>query len=153
MSHDPTITKRISDLHAWYQTSVLRIPLTPEVQRLWFTFFKQGHNGHQLALVVRYLRVQIKRDKRQQGALKISNLLEQTEEGTLLNFAEDLALAEQWQRGGSTAAAPLPPAEMAEAPAPASAPFLKPATAPAPKLSPEQIQRHLAALTETKRSL
>ncbi len=145
------IADRIERLHRWYCDNALRLPLTPEVQRLWFTFFKQGYNGKQLALVIRYLGVMIRRDKRQAGALKLSNLLEQTEEGMLLKFAEDLALAEQWQHGGRRPATPLPEGESDEV-SPASQSPATPA-ASAPKITPETALQHLAALEALKRRI
>ena len=88
-----TTRERIEALHEWYQANVMDVPLRPEVERLWFEFFRQGYNGHQLAHVIRYLRQQIARDKRNPGALKLTSLLERSEDGSLLKFAEDLGLA------------------------------------------------------------
>lgn len=84
---------RVQALHAWYCDNVMHVPLVPEVERLWLGFFRAGYNGHQLASVIHYLRRQISQSKRNVGALKLSNLLQISEEGSLVKFAEDLALS------------------------------------------------------------
>jgi hypothetical protein len=83
---------RIGALHAWYQINVLPMRLTPEVERLWFEWLKAGYNGPDLRDVIRYIRRQISLGKRNEGALKLSNLLARSESG-FLKFDEDLALA------------------------------------------------------------
>ena len=88
----PTV-ERIAALHAWYQANVLAQRITPEVERLWFAFFQQGYNGQQLARVIRYLRGQISVGKRNEGCLKLRNLLALDAAGSLTAFDEDLALA------------------------------------------------------------
>jgi hypothetical protein len=93
----PPLAQRIAALHAWYQNNVLPQRLTPEVERLWFTFFQQGYNGQQLARVVRYLRGEIAERRRNAGALKLRNLLALDEGGSLTAFDEDLALASAGQ--------------------------------------------------------
>lgn len=89
----PLPTKdRINSLHEWYQRNVLHMRLTPEVERLWFDWLKAGYNGNDLRDVVRYIRRQISMGKRNEGALKLSNLFARSESG-FLRFDEDLALA------------------------------------------------------------
>ncbi len=92
-SGEPPIRDRIRALHAWYCDNVMNVPLLPEVERLWLGFFKAGYNGHQLAAVIRYLRREIGRSARNAGSLKLSNLLAISEDGSLLKFAEDLAMS------------------------------------------------------------
>lgn len=84
---------RVQALHGWYCDNVMFVPLVPEVERLWLGFFRAGYNGHQLASVIQYLRRQIGMSKRNVGALKLSNLLQISEDGSLVKFAEDLALS------------------------------------------------------------
>lgn len=92
IAHD-TSRERIHRLHEWYRANVLDIPLTPEVERRWLTFFQQGFDGKMLARVVRWLRIQIASGKRNAGSLKLSCLLQWSEDGSLMQFAEDHALA------------------------------------------------------------
>lgn len=84
---------RIVALHDWYRANVLDIPLVPELERRWLAFFRQGYNGRQLARVVRWLRAEIARGRRNPGSLKLSVLLDWSEDGSLLKFAEDHAAA------------------------------------------------------------
>lgn len=87
------VRDRIQALHAWYCDNVMSVPLAPEIERLWLGFFKAGYNGHQLAAVIQYLRRQIAQSKRNIGSLKLTNLLQISEEGSLVKFSEDLALS------------------------------------------------------------
>lgn len=70
----------------------MALRLTPEVERLWFEWLKAGYNGNDLRDVIRYIRRQISMGKRNEGALKLSNLFTRSE-GGFLKFDEDLALA------------------------------------------------------------
>lgn len=110
----PPLAQRIAALHAWYQANVLPQRLTPEVERLWFTFFQQGYNGQQLARVVRYLRGEIAERRRNAGALKLRNLLALDEGGSLTAFDEDLALASAGQNLRSDRRLAPVPAEEAQ---------------------------------------
>jgi hypothetical protein len=85
--------ERIEKLHAWYRRNVLDVPQTPEVERLWLAWLKQGYNGNDLRDVIIYLRRQIQNGKRNSGALKLTNLFRFDEGASCLAFAEDLALA------------------------------------------------------------
>lgn len=87
------IRDRINRLHAWYQANVLPQRQTYAVECLWLRFFQQGYNGQDLAKVVRYLRWQISSGKRNEGSLKLHNLLATNEQQELPNFDADLALA------------------------------------------------------------
>lgn len=138
--------ERIRALHEWYRANVLSIPLTPEVERRWWTFFQQGYNGQQLARVVRWLRNQISAGKRNAGSLKLSVLLDWSEDGTLMRFAEDLALAEA-AAGGRLSPdrmlAPLPTGEAPAGPAPARGPAV---ATPPPNSDPAAAAAALAEL-------
>ncbi len=154
--------ERIRALHAWYCENVMDVPLRPEVERLWFEFFQQGYNGHQLAHVIRYLRKQITREKRNQGALKLSNLLERSEDGSLLKFAEDLGLAGYRRRPMSALPVSEPggvgtrvvgsASQGMQGSSPPAAP-ISPATFQAGESVDEMCQRRIRELEELKRSL
>jgi hypothetical protein len=84
--------ERLQALHGWYTRNVMALRLTPEVERLWWDWLKAGYNGNDLRDVVRYIRRQISTGKRNEGALKLSNLFARSESG-FLKFDEDLGLA------------------------------------------------------------
>jgi len=56
-------------------------------QRWWYEFFKAGFTEQNLETVVRFLLREIKKEKRNLGALKLSNLLDP------IRFKEDLIVA------------------------------------------------------------
>ena len=85
--------QRIHALHAWYARNVMDVRLTPEVERLWLEWLKAGYNGNDLRSVLIYLRRQICVGKRNEGALKLSNLFERSEDGAFQKFDEDLGLS------------------------------------------------------------
>lgn len=85
--------QRIHALHAWYSRNVMEVRLTPEVERLWLEWLKSGYNGNDLRAVLIYLRRQICVGKRNEGALKLSNIFERSEDGTFQKFDEDLGLS------------------------------------------------------------
>ncbi len=147
--------ERIERLHDWYRTNVLDIPLLPEVQRRWLAFFQQGYNGQQLARVVRWLRLEIARGRRNPGALKLSVLLDWSEDGSLLRFAEDLASANA-AFGGRLATdrrlAPLPEGEGAPAAGPQPPPVRSPADL-LPKSDPAAAAKALAELKRFQETL
>ena len=87
-----SIPERIAALHAWYAQNVMPWPLTPEVERSWHEYFKQGFNGPQFAKVIRYLRSEIRAGRRNPGALALRNLLASGPDGVLENFVKDLGL-------------------------------------------------------------
>lgn len=66
--------------------------LTPQVEKLWFDWLKAGYNGNDLRDVIRYLRRQIALGKRNEGALKLCNLIAPGELG-YVGFDQDLCLA------------------------------------------------------------
>lgn len=144
--------ERIRALHEWYRANVLSIPLTPEVERRWWTFFQQGYNGQQLARVVRWLRNQISAGKRNAGSLKLSVLLDWSEDGTLMRFAEDLALAEA-SAGGRLSPdrtlTQLPTGEAPAGPAPARGPGI---ATPPPPSDPAAAAAALAELRRFRES-
>jgi hypothetical protein len=84
--------KAIADLHAWYcERTGLRTKLCFS-QRLWFDMLRAyGNDAAALRadaeLIVRYLKREIARDKRNLGSLKLVNFLQPD------NFDADLAIA------------------------------------------------------------
>ena len=119
-AHDCSV-ERIRALHAWYCENVMDVPLVPEFERRWLAFFKQGHNGKKLSRVIWYLRQQISAGKRNPGALKLTNLLEWAEDGVLMRFCEDYALASAalgGRLGNDRKLAPVPDGEGGAAVAP-----------------------------------
>jgi hypothetical protein len=156
MSTSPQIDcsrARIERLHAWYRSEVMDLPLVPEYERRWLAFCKQGFNGQQLARVIRWLRQQIAAGKRNAGALKLSNLFEWSEDGSLLRFAEDHALAAA-QYSGRLATdrrlAPVPKGEGGPSAPPSSQ--APPPSAPPPS-NPDAAARALADLKRFQESL
>jgi hypothetical protein len=138
--------KRIHDLHAWYQRNVLPMRLTPEVERLWWEWFKAGYNGPDLRDVIRYIRRQISLGKRNEGALKLSNLLARTECG-FMKFDEDLALSRARANLSVDKRLEALPGELR-----ASAPRgIRPAPAAGPRMTDSQRLRYLAELKGLKR--
>ncbi len=129
----PPSAERIRALHQWYCENVMPLRLTPEVERLWFEWLKAGYCGPDLRDVVLYIRRQISTGKRNEGALKLTNLIQRSEAG-FIGFDQDLGLARSrrnlqvdrrlapapdapLQLSGSKAAAVLP---QPQAPAPAA---------------------------------
>lgn len=138
--------QRIHDLHAWYQRNVLPMRLTPEVERLWWDWLNAGYNGYDLRDVIRYIRRQISLGKRNEGALKLSNLLARTESG-FMKFDEDLALSRA--RQNLNVDRKLEPVPDAARPAPAIAPAAR--NHDAPKLTDEQRARGAEALKQFRK--
>jgi hypothetical protein len=146
------VRDRIERLHAWYRENVLDLPLTPEIERRWLAFCKQGFNGLQLARVIRWLRIQISQGRRNPGALKLTVLLDWSEDGSLLRFAEDYALATAafGQRlDPDRRLSPLPDGEGAAEPRPA--PVREPAVRPVS--DPAAAAAALAALKRFQETL
>ena len=83
---------RIDALHEWYCRNVMVIRLTPQVEKLWFDWLRAGYCGPDLRSVILYIRRQIALGKRNEGALKLSNLIAPGELG-YTGFDQDLGLA------------------------------------------------------------
>lgn len=80
-------------LHDWYRMNVLDVRSAPEWERRWMQYIAQGYTLEDLALLVKYLRREIKHERRNQGALLLRNLLDLGPDYTFLRLDEDLALA------------------------------------------------------------
>ena len=139
---------RIEALHGWYTRNVLALRLTPEVERLWFEWLKAGYNGNDLRDVVRYIRRQISLGKRNEGALKLSNLFARSE-GGFLKFDEDLGLARA--RANLSTDKRLEPApDQVERVTPCAPPSSK---SQVPSSNPDAAKRALEDFREAKKRL
>lgn len=141
MSSD--LKSRIEALHAWYCRNVLPMRLTPEVERLWLEWLKAGYTGPDLHDVIRYIRRQIALGKRNEGALKLTNLIARGEVG-FIGFDQDLGLARA--RGNLNPMKKLEPAPGQETPVGRES--LEPSKDPAP--SPAPHAPNLEALRKLK---
>jgi len=110
----------------------LSLTLRYERQRLWCEFLRAGFTLAQLVQVVRYLQREIRHDRRNVGALKLSNLLQ------LDRFEEDLNIS----RVRLTASPPRPQTPAA----------LQPPTS-SPAQQQQGRQRALAQLRQLKENL
>lgn len=110
---DPEWPARIARVHSWYEGQMgAKIQLTAPLQRLWFEWFKAGHDEDQLHAVFRYLRGEIGNKKRNDGALKLSNMLDPE------RFASDFALVGLRRKAVQTKVAPVLAAEPKPPPSP-----------------------------------
>lgn len=79
---------RSNALHAWYCEQMgTEVRLDMNLERLWFDWFKAQFTEDQFKRVFKYLKKQVDQKKRNDGALKLSNMLQPD------RFNEDLALA------------------------------------------------------------
>jgi hypothetical protein len=93
--------QRIQQAHALYcQLTGQRVSLRFDRERLWYELFTAGFNESDLQRVIRYLQREIRENRRNVGALKLSNLLQ------LDRFEEDLHIS----RVQLYAPIPTPPA-------------------------------------------
>src|SRR5262245_51647746 len=117
---------RIRQFHAHYsQLTGQTLSLGFDRERLWFEYLRAGFTLEQLTQVVRYLQKEIRHQRRNVGALKLSNLLQ------LDRFEEDLNISKVRLQSPVTAS---------------------PTPSPPPALSPHQLeQRRLAALDHIRK--
>ena len=100
----PPIAAQLQQLHQTYcRLTGQNLSLRFDRERLWFEFLRAGFTPADLAQVVRYLQKEIRRTRRNVGALKLSNLLQ------LDRFEEDLNIS----RVRLTPAPPRPQAQAA----------------------------------------
>jgi hypothetical protein len=116
---------RIRQLHAYYsELTGQTLSLGFDRERLWFEYLRAGFTLEQLSQVIRYLQKEIRQQRRNVGALKLSNLLQ------LDRFEEDLNISQV--RLHLRSHPPSPP--------------------PQPTFSPTELeQRRLAALDHLKK--
>ena len=92
--------QRIQQAHALYcRLTGQRVSLRFDRERLWYELFHAGFNEADLQRVIRYLQREIREDRRNVGALKLSNLLQPD------RFEEDLNIS----RVALRAPKPTPP--------------------------------------------
>jgi len=82
------LEQQIDHLHARYcRLNGQSLSLGFDRQRLWYEFLRAGFTAEDLERVIRYLQREIRRERRNVGALKLSNLLQ------LDRFEEDLNIS------------------------------------------------------------
>lgn len=95
----PSSSAQLAQLHQGYcRLTGQNLSLRFDRERLWFEFHRAGFTLADLLQVVRYLQKEIRHERRNVGALKLSNLLQ------LDRFEEDLNIS----RVRLTAQPPLP---------------------------------------------
>jgi len=89
MNGPASCPERIRQLHAQYsQLTGQTLSLGFDRERLWFEYLRAGFTLEQLSQVIRYLQKEIRQQRRNVGALKLSNLLQ------LDRFEEDLNISQ-----------------------------------------------------------
>ena len=95
----------VRELHGLYcRWTAQPLSLRFERERLWYEFLRAGFNAADLQQVVRYLQKEIRAQRRNVGALKLSNLLQ------LDRFEEDLHISRVRLKPPVQPPAPPPPA-------------------------------------------
>jgi hypothetical protein len=94
----------VRELHKLYcQWTAQNLTLRFDRERLWYEFLRAGFNAQDLKRVVAYLQKEIRAERRNIGALKLSNLLQ------LDRFEEDLNISAVSLKGLTQRPKPLPP--------------------------------------------
>lgn len=153
MDSEKNLFIRIHEIHRWYCDNVMSVRITPEVERLWFEWFKKGYTGEDLRAVIRYLRKEINTRSRNKGALTLGCLLGTTPEG-IYRFDTDLGLARA-NLNVDAKFSPLPSIEVSATPRPAPRRLT---AAPAPQAAEpvptrEEWDLRVKQLAEFKRTL
>jgi hypothetical protein len=82
------LEQQIDQLHGHYcRLTGQSLRMGFDRQRLWYEFLRAGFTAEDLQRVIRYLQGEIRRERRNVGALKLSNLLQ------LDRFEEDLNIS------------------------------------------------------------
>jgi len=103
---EKTREQRARELHDWFCKNTNQpLPLTMDRLMMWEQWLARGHNGHELAKVIRHLRREIDRGKRHSGALKFSNLIANVD-----RFEEDLCMVISLENQTRRPLTPLPDA-------------------------------------------
>src|SRR5438094_10654681 len=105
------LEQQIDHLHARYcRLTGQSLSLGFDRQRLWYEFLRAGFTAEDLERVIRYLQREIRRERRNVGALKLSNLLQ------LDRFEEDLNISRVRLRAppSPSTATPEPAPELSE---------------------------------------
>jgi hypothetical protein len=94
----------VGELHGLYcQWTAQPLSLRFDRERLWYEFLRAGFRAADLKQVVRYLQKEIRAQRRNVGALKLSNLLQ------LDRFEEDLHISRVRLKPPVQRPAPAPP--------------------------------------------
>ena len=94
----------VYELHGLYcQWTAQPLSLRFDRERLWYEFLRAGFRAADLEQVVRYLQKEIRAQRRNVGALKLSNLLQ------LDRFEEDLHISRVRLKGLVQCPEPVPP--------------------------------------------
>ena len=129
----PVDAVAISQAHQLYcQLTGQSLRLAFDRERMWYELLRLGYSLHDLRTVITYLQREIRAQRRNVGALKLSNLLQPD------RFEEDLQISRVRLR---------PPAPSAPAPAPPIRPTLQPLQ------PPQGGQRVLEGLRQLKATL
>jgi hypothetical protein len=139
--------QRARALHAWFcQETGQPLPLHMRTLTMWVDWLLAGHNGRELARVIRYLRREISAGRRNHGSLTLRSLLD------IDTFEKDLGLAMMAGSGAldpERRLAPPPDATPAQRPAPAASP----ATAPTTQVTEAERAERLKELERLKSEL
>jgi hypothetical protein len=94
----------VRELHKLYcHWTAQNLTLRFDRERLWYEFLRAGFNAQDLKRVIAYLQKEIRAERRNIGALKLSNLLQ------LDRFEEDLNISRVSLKGLTQRPKPLPP--------------------------------------------
>jgi hypothetical protein len=97
-------SQMVRELHALYcHWTAQKLRLRFERERLWYEFLRAGFSAADLKRVVTYLQKEIRAERRNIGALKLSNLLQ------LDRFEEDLNISRVRLKPTIQRSEPLPP--------------------------------------------
>lgn len=102
--HTQNWRQAVRELHELYcQWTAQNLTLRFDRERLWYEFRQAGFNAQDLKRVIAYLQKEIRAERRNIGALKLSNLLQ------LDRFEEDLNISRVSLKGPTQRPKPAPP--------------------------------------------
>lgn len=144
------LDSRARTLHDWFCRSTgQQVPLRMPMLTAWIDWLLAGHNGPEMALVIRYLRREIAAGRRNPGSLALRHLLD------IETFEKDLGLAQMHKAGGFDPEKRLAaPPDAGSVATPTPAPIEPPAAViqPVPSSDAARAAR-IAQLEELKRSM
>ena len=102
--HTQNWPQSVRELHELYcQWTAQNLTFRFDRERLWYEFLQAGFNAQDLKRVIAYLQKEIRAERRNIGALKLSNLLQ------LDRFEEDLNISRVSLKGLTQRPKPPPP--------------------------------------------
>ncbi len=144
------LDSRARTLHDWFCRSTgQQVPLRMPMLTAWIDWLLAGHNGPEMALVIRYLRREIAAGRRNPGSVALRHLLD------IETFEKDLGLAQMHKAGGFDPEKRLTaPPDSTTVAAPVTGPIEPPATV-IQHHPPDHAARaaRIAELEELKRSM